>query len=332
MPPDRSWTRHPGDVAASVARMRSPGAWLICRRVTRIVDRGVGTPVQTRRAAEIQSSTIVLGEAGGLRVRREPLDVDGGRIDLYVYEPAGSTGAPRPAHVMLHAGGFWAGNAATADARCRELTAALRCVCVSVEYRRAPEHPYPVPLLDSLAALRWTAAQARALGVDPDRISLGGVSCGGALATAAALVARDEGPALAGLVLETPVLDLTMSQPSARRRNRSGVVSRRTLGEGYAFYAPDPDSRTDGLVSPMLAAELAGLPPTVILVAEHDPLHDEGVVLARRLREAGVPVELVTARGHAHATVHLGGRFFGSAGRYRAQVTEALRGHYRLAS
>jgi acetyl esterase len=306
--------------------MRTPWAWAATWAVTRRVEREVGTPIGPRRAAESQRNTIALGrDATGITVTSFEAPVAGGTIEVLRYAPDAE--AALPAHLLLHGGSFWAGTLALVDGRAREIAAGTNRVVLTVDYRRAPEHPYPVPIDDSQAALHWAHDHAAELGIDPARLSLAGQSCGGALAAAVALRERDRGDAGIGLrcvVLETPALDLTMSQPSIRQHSRSGVVTWRSLAEGYAFYAPDPADRRDPQCSPLLAESVAGLAPTVVLAAEHDPLRDEALAFGARLRAARVPVEVVLARAHAHATVHVGGRWFESATDYRAQVDAAM--------
>jgi acetyl esterase len=305
--------------------MRSPGAWAQCQLVGRAVDQAVGTPLGARRAQGPQSADIPLGIGpDGIEVHRHEVAVTGGAIAVYAFVP--DRPGPLPAHLLLHGGAFWSGNAAQVAGLARELVVDAGCVVLCVEYRLAPEHPFPVPVEDTFAVLAWAGTQD---GIDTARISVGGISSGGCIAAAVTLLARDRsGPPVLAQALETPVLDLTMSQPSIHRFGRGGVLTPAAIAEGYQLYAPRDADRGTGYASPALAADLSGLPPAFILTAEFDPLRDEGELYARRLRDARVPVTLVRARNHAHSTLHGAGRSFRSARTYRAMTGSVLRAAY----
>ena len=305
--------------------MRSPGAWAQCQLVGRAVDQAVGTPLGARRAQGPQSADIPLGIGpDGIEVHRHAGAVTGGALAVYAFVP--DRPGPLPAHLLLHGGAFWSGNAAQVAGLARELVVDAGCVVLCVEYRLAPEHPFPVPVEDTFAVLAWAGTQD---GIDTARISVGGISSGGCIAAAVTLLARDRsGPPVLAQALETPVLDLTMSQPSIHRFGRGGVLTPAAIAEGYQLYAPRDADRGTGYASPALAADLSGLPPAFILTAEFDPLRDEGELYARRLRDARVPVTLVRARNHAHSTLHGAGRSFRSARTYRAMTGSVLRAAY----
>lgn len=299
----------------------------MCRAATRAVDAEVGQPLAPRRAAQAQSAELAFGSgADGIELTR--LDAPGPEgtdhsVAVYRYSRAAG---PRPAHIYLHGGSFWGGSAAQLDPYSREYVTAAGCTVLSVDYRLAPEHPYPAAPEDCYAVLAWAAANAGELGIDPRRISIGGVSAGGCIATQVTLMAHERGgPHPMYLLLETPVLDLTLSQPSARSA-RYGVLTARSLEEGYAHYVPDAGERH--VRSPLFADDLSGLPPTLVMSAQYDPLCDENELFAHRLRQAGGAVELIRARGHAHTTTHGGGPFFRSAAGYRGRAAGALRAAY----
>jgi acetyl esterase len=209
--------------------------------------------------------------------------------------------------VFLHGGGWVLCSLDTHDQTCRALTRDAGTITVSVDYRLAPDGRFPAAAEDAYAATTWAAEHAGELGGDPRRLAVAGDSAGGNLAAAAALMARDRGgPALAFQLLVYPVLDHRRVTPS-HRENAEGFfltgVHMRWYWEQY--LGPDGDG-AHPYASPGLAGDLAGLPPAHIVTAECDPLRDEGEDYARRLRDAGVPVEVVRYDGMFHG-------FFGMA-------------------
>lgn len=296
----------------------------MCRAATRAVEAEVGQPLAPRRAAQARSADLPLGPgADGIDLARLDAPGPAGPVAVYRYRRAAG---PRPAHIYLHGGSFWGGSAAQLDRYSRELVTAAGCTVLAVDYRLAPEHPYPAAPEDCYAVLAWVESRAGELDIDARRISIGGVSAGGCIATQVAMMARDRGgPQLAFLLLETPVLDLTLSQPSAHSV-RYGVLTPRSLAEGYEHYVPGEAERRR--YSPLFADDLAGLPPALVLSAQYDPLRDENELFAHRVRQAGGAAELIFARNHAHTTTHGGGPFFRTAARYRARAAGALRAAY----
>jgi acetyl esterase len=219
----------------------------------------------------------------------------------------GDRGGGRGALLHLHGGGWWSGGLENVDLRCRSLAAEAGIVVVSVDYRLAPESPYPTALHDARAALAWLVEQAPRLGVDPARIGVGGESAGANLAAALALLVRDQGgPALVFQLLEVPVLDLTLSSPSARTYGEGYVLTTEDLRWCVRQYLGDQDP-LDPLASPLYAVDLSGLPPTVIASAECDPVADDGRRYAERLRHAGVPVGFTSYPGLVHGSQMMAG-------------------------
>ena len=234
------------------------------------------------------ASVVPVGEV-------EDLVVAGGEGELpaRLYRPAVDGEHPLPVLVFLHGGGFVIGDLDTHDNQARRLCRDLGALVVSVDYRLAPEHPFPAPLDDCLAATRWVAENAARLGGDPDRLAVGGDSAGGNLATAVAQRCRDEGgPALSAQLLLYPVTDLTDpdgERHRSRRDNASGyLLTQEDMRWFESSYAQD-GQRSEPLASP-LVADLHGLPPTVIVTAQYDPLRDEGNAYAAALETAGVSV------------------------------------------
>lgn len=216
------------------------------------------------------------------------LDADGpaGAIPMRLYRP--SAHATLPVVLFIHGGGFVFGDLDTHDALCRTLALQSGMAVAAVDYRLAPEHPYPAALDDCHAALRWLAANADALGLDAARIGLGGDSAGGQLAVATALKARDRGPPLRHLALLYPLVDPHCASASMTAFGQDYMLTRAFLEWSWAAYAAT-GAKTDPFVQ-LAAADLAGAPPTTIITAGYDPLCDEGRDLAERLASAGVRV------------------------------------------
>jgi acetyl esterase/lipase len=230
---------------------------------------------------------------GGMRDHR--LEVGDGSITLRIYSPAGKPERMLPGLLFLHGGGWVAGSLQTHDGFCRRLCNESGCRLVAVNYRLAPEHPFPVALEDALAALRYVAAHPREFGIDPARLGVGGDSAGGGLATALCREARDRnGPPIAFQFLICPILDVA-HESAGRRELRDGYfLDGETLARDLELYCPEADL-TDPRLSPLLASDLTGLPPAYIHTAQFDPFGDEGEAYAAKLSEAGV---IVHGRSH----------------------------------
>ncbi|CAN5182903.1 MAG: alpha/beta hydrolase [Euzebyales bacterium] len=221
----------------------------------------------------------------------------GGPLTLRVYR-AHQDGAPGPVLVWFHGGGWVVGDLETHDVLCRHLALAAGCTIVSVDYRLAPEHPFPAAVDDARAATDWVLDHAEELGADAARVVVGGDSAGGNLA---AVVARHARAAhLAGQVLVYPVTDHSLDWPSVGRHGDVHHFTTQAMRWYWDRYVPDPEERDDPDASPLRAGDLTGVAPAVVLVAACDLLHDQGVAYAGRLREAGVRVRLLTAKGQLH--------------------------------
>jgi acetyl esterase len=228
-------------------------------------------------------------------VRDSAFEGPAGVVPVRLYAPVGVGQQALPALVFLHGGGWVAGDLDTHDGFCRRLCAASGWRVIAVDYRRAPEHPFPAALDDSLAAVRWAAANAAALGIDPARLAVGGDSVGAGLAAAVALSLRETGDVrLALQLLVCPILDVARSGGSREAFAEGCFISRAAFVRDLADYAPGV-AADDPRLSPLRAASLAGLPPAVIHTAEFDPFRDEGEAYAARLASAGV-----AARAHRH--------------------------------
>lgn len=220
-------------------------------------------------------------------------------IRCRVFRPADER-AGAPALIHLHGGAFVAGSIEVEAAGAQRFAAELDAVVVSVDYRLAPEDPYPAGLEDVYTVLTWLAAGA--YGIDVDRIAVAGESAGGGLAAALALLARDRGgPHLVGQCLGSPMLDHRLDTPSMRAFDDTPIWSNADARRGWAHYL-DAIEPVPSYASPSRAVDLAGLPPAYVAVCEFDPLRDEGIAYATRLVQAGVPTELHLYPGTFHGS------------------------------
>jgi acetyl esterase len=208
---------------------------------------------------------------------------------------------PRGVIVYFHGGGWVVGSIDDFDCLGRTLANQSGCSVVLVDYRLAPEHPYPRAVEDAWSALNWTARHMEELGGMGAKIIVAGDSAGGNLATVVAQRASRLGaPAVALQVLVYPVTDCDLDTTSYTQAENQLLLSREDMAWFWSHYAADPASRRDPQASPLLSADLRGLPPAVIVTAEHDVLRDEGEAYAERLREAGVPVDHRRFDGQMH--------------------------------
>ena len=282
-----------------------------------LVDPEVWPIVELLPSFEFDSKTLQLTRAGFASTAeaaeipipasvRTATRADGSAIELYVFDPnPGVTGRSTLFHI--HGGGMILGSAKDMQAGPSAMAAALGIPVISVEYRLAPETPFPGPQQDCLNGLVWVTANAAELGIDPARIAIIGESAGGGLAAATALMARDTGgPKLAAQVLIYPMLDHSTGGNACRWSNRSTgewVWTRSANQFGWEALRGDyaADDAHKGWFSPALADNLSGLPPTLLLTGSLDLFFDEDLDYARRLVDSGVPVELHSYPGAIHA-------------------------------
>ncbi|MGR4878129.1 alpha/beta hydrolase [Streptomyces sp. LARHCF249] len=237
--------------------------------------------------------------------RVEDRTADGVGVRLY-WPRAGATGMP--VVVYFHGGGFFMGNLDTHDNVARTIAARADAVVVAVDYRLAPEHPYPAAVEDASTVVRWVGEHAAELGGDPSRLAVAGDSSGGNLAALMALHARDAGgPDLCFQLMWYPVTHFDPTLPSAVENAGAPLLSRRSYERLIAWYLGDRDPRTSG-AAPAYAAGHAGLPPAYIATVQTDVLRDEGVRYARILRDAGVAVEHRNHTDLVHAFCTLASR------------------------
>ncbi len=260
-----------------------------------------------------RSSMSQLGEVLPSYEPANPIDVrdtavpgpsDAPDVPVRVYAPAGRTEAV-PGLLYIHGGGFVLGDLDMFHTTLLRLVDELGIVIVSVDYRLAPEHPFPAPVEDCYAALTWLEAKADELGVDPGRLGVGGESAGGGLSAAVALLARDRGgPALAFQFLGIPELDDRLGTPSMRAYTDTPVWNRPNAVFSWTSYlgAEPGGEDVSPYAAPARATDLAGLPPAFVTTCQFDPLRDEGIEYARRLAHAGVAVELRHYPGTFHGS------------------------------
>ncbi len=231
-----------------------------------------------------------------------------GKIPIRVYWPRElAQGESLGIFIYLHGGGFVIGDLNTHDPLCRRLCNRGDCIVVSVDYRLAPENPYPASGEDCIAALRWCAAQAGELGGDSQRLAIGGDSAGGNLSAVCALDARDNGPELSLQLLIYPAVAPRMDSPSHKAFGAGHLLTRENMDWFMAQYFGDRDLTEDPKFAPLVAADHRNLAPAEIIVAGYDPLRDEGIAYAETLAAAGVPANLVNYEGAIHAFMQFHG-------------------------
>lgn len=252
----------------------------------------------------------------------------GGELPIRVYTPEGS--GPFPVLVYLHGGGWVAGDLNLQDDTCRSISNGAGCVVVSVDYRLAPENKFPAAVQDCHAAARWVAENAEQIHVDPARMAIGGESAGGALTAAVSLKARAEGgPPFVLQVMVNPCTNLASMDTDSYREFAEGFGLRKDEVEWCRdHYLRGEEDWQHPYASPLLAEDLRGLPPALIVTSEFDILRDEGETYGRRLEGAGVPTTVSRYNGVIHG-------FFAAAAIFdrgqdaRAEVSAALRSAFR---
>ncbi len=250
------------------------------------------TPVQVRATIEQFGAAAPPGRSCA-RVEDRSVPGPGGDVPVRVYWPNDETGLP--VLVWFHGGGWTIGNLETADRTCRALANAVGCIVVSVDYRLGPEHRFPAAVDDCLAAGQWVRDHAAELGGDPARVAIGGDSAGGNLTAVVTL----HDPGFVFQLLVYPAVEVEYESPSMLENGSGYFLTLDALRWFYGHYLGDADPG-QWQVSPLLAPDCAGLPPALVITAEFDPLRDQGMSYAKRLADAGVPVDARVYDGVFH--------------------------------
>jgi acetyl esterase len=247
-----------------------------------------------------------------------------GPIPIRLYRPPDTpAGRLLPLLVYYHGGGWVLGDIETGDAFCTALAVRVGIAVAAVDYRLAPEHPFPAAVEDSVHALTWLASEAKALGLRHDRIAVAGDSAGGNLAAVCALTAQNAGGlALRAQILLYPVTDMTMTSDSYERNASGYLLGAATMRWFRSLYLGEEDPG-DWRASPLKAPRLDGLPPALVVTCGFDPLHDEGLAFAERLRAAGVPTRYYAYPNQIHGFA-LWGKLVRDAETVLSQVAEEL--------
>jgi acetyl esterase len=283
-------------------------------------------PLYALSLDEARAADLAAIRAGGKSPRRlyeiteRKIPGPGGALPIRVYRPG--PGPRLPVLVYYFGGGWTLGSLDTGDGVCRDLAAEAGCLVVAVGYRLAPEHPFPAAVHDCHAGLRWVAAHAAELRADPAALAVGGDSAGGNLAAAVTLLARADGDLpLAGQLLVYPNTDQLADDASLRDNADPYLFNHHSVAWYARHYLPRAADAADPLASPLRAGDLGGLPPALVVTAEYDPLRDQGEAYARRLSDAGVPVQLSRYPGMAHGFFTMTGTVDAAT----AAITEAAR-------
>ncbi len=285
------------------------------------------TPAQARAAYEAGAG--VLDIARPLLGRIEDFSIparDGHALPARLYAPSHEK---LPILLYFHGGGFTIGSIATHDVLCRQLSHLAGCAVVSLDYRLAPEHKFPVAAHDAWDALQWLAVNAGSLGLDAGRLAVGGDSAGGTLAAMSAILARDAAIVLALQLLFYPGCAAHQDTPSHRRFASGFVLQEADIDWFFNHYLRSPADREDWRFAPLMAPHVDEVAPAWLGLAECDPLLDEGVMYGDKLRAAGVPVDLEIYRGVTHEFIKMG-RILPEARHAHADAARALRHAFHL--
>jgi len=279
------------------------------RRAQRLLDMLAATggaaaaePSPSDRRAALRTLAQMADDASEVvgAIEQVVMPGPGGQLTLRIYSPYGASSELLPGLVFFHGGGWVAGGLDTHDGLCRRLANAAGARVGAVDYRLAPEHPFPAAFEDALAATHWVAEQAARLGIDPARLIVGGDSAGGGLAAAVCQALRGAGPPIALQMLICPILDIADESASRRDFADGFFLTRAAMAADLRDYLPTDADASDPRLSPLQAQDLTALPPALIHTAEYDPFRDEGAAYAERLRSAGVAVEAHRHEGMIH--------------------------------
>ena len=285
------------------------------------------TPDQARAAYEAGSGVLELPKLELAWVRDFSITVrDGHIVPARLYAPSTEK---LPVLLYFHGGGFTIGSIATHDVLCRQFSHLAGCAVVSVDYRLAPKHQFPTAAHDAWDSLQWLAGHAAELGLDARRLAVGGDSAGGTLAAMCALQARNAGLPLALQLLFYPGCASHQDTASHRRFAKGFVLDAADITWFFNHYLRSPADREDWRFAPLNADHVDNAAPAWFGLAECDPLFDEGLMYADKLRAAGVPVDLEIYRGVTHEFIKMG-RILPEARHAHADAARALRHAFHL--
>ncbi|MDD2810764.1 alpha/beta hydrolase [Rhodoferax sp.] len=280
------------------------------------------TPQQARAAYEVNAGVLDLPPVPLARVESFTVKArDGFEVPVRLLAPSQEA---LPVLVYLHGGGFTLGSTATHESLCRQLSHLAQCAVLSVGYRLAPEQRFPTAFEDAWDVLQWLALHGQTLGLDATRLAVGGDSAGGTLAAACALQARDVGVPLALQLLFYPGTTAHADTPSHKTFGHGFVLEAAHIAYFFDLYIPNHTQREDWRFAPLLAEDAEGVAPAWLGLAECDPLVDEGVLYADKLRAAGVAVDLEIYRGVTHEFIKMG-RVIAAARQAHQDAARALR-------
>ncbi|MEY2195074.1 alpha/beta hydrolase [Neobacillus sp. BF23-41] len=262
------------------------------------------TPAEARQPIDRRPLTGEPEEVG--KVENRTIPGPAGEMPVRIYTPDGQ--GPFPALVYYHGGGWVIGDLDAVEITCRLLANRANSVVVSVDYRLAPEHKFPAAVEDAYAAVKWLVENGSSILVDSARVAVGGDSAGATLAAVVALMAKDrDEPSLVYQMLIYPVTHHAYDTESYRENAEGYYLTKDSMVWFWNHYLRDEEDGRNPYASPLLADNLSGLPPALVITAEFDPLRDEGEAYAKRLKAAGVPVEVTLYNGMIHG-------FFGMPG------------------
>ena len=296
------------DLLANIRRANRPSFQSVGAQGARLAYEAAAEILEPPRAALARIEDIHIPADDGTPLRARVYAASGGVLPVLLY---------------MHGGGFTIGSLETHDSLCRQLALRSGAAVVALNYRLAPEHRFPRAVDDAWAAMRWLAAHAHGLGLDGTRLAVGGDSAGGTLAAACAIHARTIGLALRHQLLITPGTTAYADTPSHRRFAQGYLLDAESIAWFFDQYIAHAERR-DWRFAPLEADDLEGVAPASVLLAECDPLVDEGQAYADRLRAAGVPVELELTRGVTHDFIKMG-RALPEAAAAQASIGAALR-------
>jgi acetyl esterase len=262
-------------------------------------------PIREAREQDIRGIRATGGTPEAVaEVRDFTIPGEAGEIAARLYRPSLEEALTRqalPALVYFFGGGWALGVLDTADAVCRMIANRAGCACVTVCYRLAPENKFPAAVHDCYAGAAWVAEHADELGIDAGRIAVGGDSSGGNLTAAVTLMAKQKGaPGFIHQLLVYPNTDASADTESMREVTDEHFFNKNAIAWYWGMYLTSPEDGLDPLASPLLAADLSGLPPATVITAEFDPLRDEAELYGKRLAESGVPTEIIRYDGMMH--------------------------------